>query len=75
MTTDTVKMTRNANNVWPQPLQQNLLRALEGHPEARAIVIKTLADTTIAKPETAAVHVDEVESWAAQGWQRADTSQ
>jgi hypothetical protein len=69
----TVQMKRNANNSWPQPLRQTLLRALEPFPEARAVAVRILDDSTVEQPATAEVHPDEVENWTAQGWQRADT--
>lgn len=70
--TTTVKMIRNPNNSWPQPVQQNILRALEDIPAARDIVLKAFADSSTAEPSAAEVHPDEVENWAAQGWTRAD---
>lgn len=62
----TVRMTRNS-----LPLMQIIGEALKPYHGAMEAVTAAIAAAATPRNETAEVHVDEVENWAAHGWQRA----
>ncbi len=65
--TQTVMMVRNS-----LPLMQTITEALKPFPEALNAVTAAVAAAATPRNESAEVHVDEVEAWAAHGWRRAN---